>query len=51
VMLTSRADSARSRMVSCALAVLHDDWRHRRGLPATARAEPDPTDAPGVADR
>lgn len=31
VMLTSRADSARSRLVSCALAVLHDDWRRRRG--------------------
>lgn len=27
VMLTSRADSARARMVSCALAVLHDRWR------------------------
>ena len=31
VILTSRADSARSRLVSCALAVLHDDWSRRRG--------------------
>jgi len=30
VMLTSRADSARARMVSCALAVLHDHWRRSR---------------------
>lgn len=29
VMLTSRADSARSRLVSCALAVLYDAWRRR----------------------
>jgi phosphate butyryltransferase len=27
VMLTSRADDARSRLVSCALALLHDWWR------------------------
>jgi phosphate butyryltransferase len=27
VMLTSRADSVRSRLVSCALALLHDWWR------------------------
>ena len=31
VILTSRADSARSRLVSCALAVLQDDWRRRAG--------------------
>lgn len=66
VMLTSRADSARARLVSCALAVLYDAWR-RRGPRDGARASgtampdraimpdrtdsPDPTDAPGVADR
>lgn len=51
VMLTSRADSARARLVSCALAVLHDDWRRRRARrPASARSMPDSTDAPGVAD-
>ncbi len=33
VMLTSRADSARARLVSCALAVLQDDWRRRGGKP------------------
>ena len=33
VMLTSRADSARARLVSCALAVLHDDWHRRGGKP------------------
>lgn len=51
VMLTSRADSAHARLVSCALAVLHDDWRRRggKGLPGEGRA--DPTDAPQVSDR
>ena len=35
VMLTSRADDARSRLVSCALAQLHDWWR-AHGSTATA---------------
>lgn len=37
VMLTSRADSARARLVSCALAVLLDDYRHT-GRSRVARA-------------
>ena len=51
VMLTSRADSAHARLVSCALAVLHDDGGRRggKGLPGEGRA--DPTDAPQVSDR
>lgn len=35
VMLTSRADSVRSRVVSCALALLYDRWR--QGWPARAQ--------------
>jgi phosphate butyryltransferase len=30
VMLTSRADSAHARLMSCAIALLYDDWRTRR---------------------
>lgn len=38
VMLTSRADDARSRLVSCALALLHDWWR-AHGTSRVAGAE------------
>ena len=51
VMLTSRADSARARMVSCALAVLYDDWRRRGGRARGDDGDADAADAPEVADR
>jgi len=40
VMLTSRADSARSRVVSCALALLYDHWRRHRDIPAADAGGP-----------
>ena len=38
IMLTSRADSAQARLISCALAVLHDHWQ-RTGKSALAPAQ------------
>ena len=36
VVLTSRADSPRARMASCAVATLHADGRRRRSISAAA---------------
>jgi phosphate butyryltransferase len=51
VMLTSRADGARARLVSCAIALLYDDWRRRRRQRGARGRGVDPAESPGIADR